>query len=162
MRQGSHLQHQLIVSGQVLGRYGSAVNPADACNDDGDPQFTNIADLNFTYQPVTPTHPGGAPGAYSVLAGDTLQRIAHQIYGDSAYCYLLADANGVKSGDALQAGQSLRIPSIIGMTYDRADSFEPYDPSTVIGDTTSNLPPPEDGCGFAQIFVTAVAAVVTI
>jgi hypothetical protein len=139
------------------------VDPADPKNDDGDPQFTSVSDLNFTYQPINPTHPGTVPTTYRVQPGDTLQTIARQVYGDSAYWYRIADANGLTGRDALQPNQQLSLPPLANTTYDRADSMRPYDASVLIGDTTPNMPLPDSGgCGFLQILVIVVAVVVAV
>ena len=82
VRQGSRLARQLIARGEVLGRYGDMPNPADPKNDDGDPQFATVSDLNFTYQPINPTHPGTVPTEWRVQPGDTLQ--CTQLLGKNA------------------------------------------------------------------------------
>ena len=43
-----------------------------------------------TYQPES--------SSYTVAAGDTLQSIAYQLWGDASFWYLIADANGLNSG----------------------------------------------------------------
>ena len=52
-----------------------------------------------------PEAPQDNIGAYTVQAGDTLERIALHIYGDSSLWYLLADANGISDRNA-QAGSN--------------------------------------------------------
>jgi len=136
IHQNGRTLRQLIVNGEVLGRYGNGVNPYDAKDDDNHPQFATIKDLNFSYQIVNATHPGSAPGSYLVAAGDTLQSIARRQYGDAGYWYQIALANGLDGDSALVVGRKLDIPSITGTTFNRADSFRPYDASIVIGDTT--------------------------
>jgi nucleoid-associated protein YgaU len=56
--------------------------------------------------------PNGARGAYVVLEGDSLWRIAKRQYGDGSRWKEIYDANRdvLASPDALSAGQSLRIP----------------------------------------------------
>ena len=166
VRQGDKVQRQLIANGQVLGRYGTAPDPVKPKDDDAHPQFTTGADLNFTYQVVNDRHPGTQPSSYSVVAGDTLQGIARQVYGDAGYWYRIADANGLDASTALQPGQQLLLPGLTGTTYNRADSMRPYDASQIIGDTMPTMPPSppdEGGCGvLGQIIVVIVAVVVTV
>ena len=64
-----------------------------------------------------PEAPQDNIGAYTLQAGDTLERIALQVYGDSSLWYLLADANGISDKNAaagsssqLHIGQRLNIP----------------------------------------------------
>ena len=163
IRQGSALQRQLVANGEVLGRYGTGPNPVQGKDSDNNPLFATGADLNFTWQVMNGQHPGTQPGSYTVSAGDSLQSIARQQYGDSRLWYLIADANGLAASSALQSGQKLNLPSILGTSADRADTFKPYDASQLIGDTTPTMPPPppdDGGCGVLGLIVVVVVAVV--
>ena len=166
VRQGDKVQRQLIANGQVLGRYGTAPDPVKPKDDDAHPQFITSADLNFTYQVVNDRHPGAQPSSYSVVAGDTLQGIARQVYGAAAYWYRIAEANGLDERSVLQAGQALTLPGLTGTTYNRAESMRLYDASQMIGDTMPTMPPSppdEGGCGvLGQLIVVIVAVVVTV
>jgi len=59
-------------------------------------------------------------GTYTLTAGDTLESIAQQVYGDSSLWYLIADANGItnraskagEKGSQLHTGTRLNIPQI--------------------------------------------------
>ena len=65
---------------------------------------------------VEPTGLGGeTPGKsnYTVKDGDTLQGIAHTLYGDSGLWYIIAEANGIQNPfdeSQFYAGQLLNIP----------------------------------------------------
>lgn len=58
-----------------------------------------------------PEAPQDNLGTYTLQAGDTLESIALQVYGDSSLWYLLADANGItdRSGHAGEKGSQLHI-----------------------------------------------------
>ena len=170
VNQGGHTQRQLVVDGEVLGRYGDMINP-DVPQDPntGNPSFINKADFSFGFQPINGKYPTGAPGAIAVQAGDTLESIAHSAYGDSKLWYLIAEANGLSGNSDLRVGQSLTIPNRVSTIHNDSKTFKPYDPSQVIGDTTPNLPMPQadsgGGCGglgtVIMIAVTVIVAVYT-
>ncbi|MFX8125952.1 hypothetical protein ABTL08_19370, partial [Acinetobacter baumannii] len=67
----------------------------------------------------------------------------------------------------LRVGQTLMIPNRVASAHNTSSSFKPYDPSKVVGDTTPNLPVPQQddggGCGpIGQIVMIVVAVVATI
>jgi hypothetical protein len=100
-----------------------------------------------------------------VQAGDTLQGIARNAYGDAQLWYLIADANGIQGNSDLRVGQTLQLPNRVGTVHNDARAFKPYEPGKVMGDTTPNLPAPSGGddCGgFGQILVVVIAVVVTV
>jgi YD repeat-containing protein len=162
---GDAVQRQVVVNGEVLGRYGLGVNELDPRDDDGDPLFAQIADFNVGYQPINGNYPTAAAGTYQVRAGDTLRSIARQAYGDEGLWYRIAEGNGLSGERDLHVGQTLNIPSIVGAVHNRYDTFKPYDPSKITGDTTPNLPVPasDEGCGgLGTLLVVIVAVAVTI
>ena len=109
----------------------------------------SAADFDYNYTPVSAQYPATAPGSYVVSAGDTLRGIALTLFGDAQLWYLIADANGLKSDADLQVGQNLTIPNQITNLRNASDTFKPYAPGQIIGDTTPTLPepPPEKGGG---------------
>lgn len=162
--QGTHVQRQLVVNGEVLGRYGEIRDPKNPSAPNGQPNFQTTAKFNFGYQPVDGNYPSASPGTYAVSQGDTLQGIARGAYGDESSWYLIAEANGLSGNEDLKAGQVLTIPTRIGSS-NKSGTFKPYDPSTVIGDTTPNLPVPKarEKCGgFGQIVVAVIAVAATV
>ncbi len=101
-----------------------------------------------------------------MAAGDTLQTIAKGAYGDANLWYLIADANGLSSNGDLRAGQVLTIPTAVG-SANSANTFRPYDPSRITGNTSPTLmaqPGGQDkGCGaIGAIIVVIIAVVVTV
>jgi len=163
-----HAQRQLIVNGEVLGRYGQAADLRYRQNYTGDPAvlpaiFTGAADLSLGYQPIAANYPANAPGSYSVGTGDTLQSIAKASYGDARLWYLIADANGLSSNADLQPGQVLRIPAVV-TSANSADTFRPYDPSKIASDSPSMMAMPQSqdgGCGgIGQVIMAVVTVVV--
>jgi hypothetical protein len=102
-----------------------------------------------------------------VRAGDSLQSIAQNIYGDSSLWYKLAEANGLSGQSALFEGQSLRLPAgVIRNTYN-ADTITPYNPGETLGDvnpsTPQAAPPKKKKCGgVGTILMVIIAVAVTV
>jgi YD repeat-containing protein len=161
-----HVEHQLVVSGQVLGQYGAAVDAVHPRSDGGDQQYQPVAEFNFGYQPINGNYPTASAGTYTVQAGDSLQSIAQGAYGDSQLWYRIAEANGLAGNGELRAGQTLRIPNSVGTVHNNGQTVKPYDPSRIAGDTTPNMPVPSSGgggCGgLGLILVIVVAIAVTV
>ena len=74
--QTGHTQRQLVVNGEMLGRYGQMVDADNPRDTHGNPIFTSSVDFSFGYQPISGNYPSASPGTYAVVAGDTLQGIA--------------------------------------------------------------------------------------
>jgi YD repeat-containing protein len=158
-RQGDHVQRELIVNGESLGNFGvgpDTLNPLDPFHQ---PQFAPRADFSFGYQPISGNYPGPAPGVYTVRQGDSLQSIARQAYGDSKLWYRIAEANGLSGDHDLRVGQNLAIPAGVGTIHNDFETFQPYDPSRIVGDTTPSLPYFRNEC---RALSTVIAIVVTI
>lgn len=167
--QNGNVERQLIVNGEVLGRYGMGINEvkprAVEGSNQGEPLFKAIADFNFGYQPINGNYPTASAGTYAVRTGDTLRSIARGAYGDTQLWYRIAEANGLGGDSDLRVGQTLTIPSRVGTVHNDDQSVKPYDPSKIIGDTTPNMPVPnsDKGCGgIGMILVIVVAIVVTV
>lgn len=147
VKQGTTVQRQLIVNGEVLGLYGGDAAPA----------------FDFSYAPVSASNPSPSPGAYTVRPGDTLQSIALGAYGDSSLWYRIAEANGLASNADLKAGATLNIPNRISSIHNNAGTFTPYDPSQIEGDKTPTLAMPQSGhghgCGGLGTLLMVVVAV---
>lgn len=160
-------QRQMVVNGEVLGRYGQTI---DQRYPRGNP-FIPGADVikpevsfSFGYQPIDGNYPAGSPGVYAVQVNDTLQSIAKGAYGDGNLWYLIADANGLMSNADLRAGQVITVPTRV-TSANNVNTFKPYDPSKIANDTPTMLARPQDekGCGgVGQVIVAVVAIVVTI
>jgi YD repeat-containing protein len=123
------------------------------------------ADFDFNYTPVSDDYPALTPGSVVVSAGETLRSIAQSSYGDGALWYLIADANGISSDAQLKVGMELKIPSRITNLHNTAETFRPYEPGKIIGDTTPTLPDPppppkKKGCGGLGMIVMVIVAVV--
>lgn len=57
---------------------------------------------------------------YTIKKGDTLWNIAKQYYGDPQKCWQLAEYNGIKNANLIQAGATIKIPDVSalsGLTY---------------------------------------------
>jgi YD repeat-containing protein len=123
------------------------------------------SDFDFNYRAISDQYPTETPSSYVVLEGDTLQTVSLAVYGDASLWYLIADANGLAGSEALAAGLRLTIPNRVSNFRNTSETFKPYSPGDIIGDTTPTLPappPPKKKCGtFLQIVVIAVAVVAT-
>ena len=159
-RRGEHVQRQLIVNGESLGDFGVGPDRENPLTPDQQPNLTSAADFSFGYQPISGNHPGPAPGVYTVRQGDSLQSIARAAYGDSQLWYRIADANGLTGDHDLRVGQTLSIPAGVGTIHNDFDTFEPYDPTRIVGDTTPSLPFHEGKCrGLSNVIGAIVTAV---
>lgn len=140
VNQGGNVQRQLIVNGEVLGRYGVGVKPDEpASGYANNPNFANVVDFNFGYARISANYPSAGVGSYTVRAGETLRSIAQGAYGDGALWYRIAEANGLASDNDLRVGQTLNIPSTVGTVHNNSTTFKPYDPSKIEGDKTPSL-----------------------
>ena len=144
--------------------------------------------FNGTHAATIAIEPGTLPeapqdnlGAYTLQAGDTLDNIALQVYGDSSLWYLLADANGItdrnahagEKGSQLHAGQRLNIPpAASGQHYTNA-THKVLNSNNLIGNTSATTPlpptppPPKNNHNsffktMANIVVAVVAVVATV
>ncbi|MES2937303.1 MAG: DUF2235 domain-containing protein [Pseudomonadota bacterium] len=163
VKQGSHVQRQLIVNGEVLGRYGGTVDPNQARSVSGVPMFKDTAEFNFGFAPTGGDTPQMQDSTHVVSAGDTLQAIAQAAYGDSRLWYRVADANGLSSNEELRAGQVLKLPPL-QTAGNAAGTFKPYDPSAVKGDTAPFLPAPQPKKKgwFGKLLAIVIMVIVTI
>jgi LysM repeat protein len=109
---------------------------------------------------------GGGVRSYTVMAGDTLRSIAQGQYGSASLWWKIADANGLLGDSGLQVGQVLSVPIQAGGASNGAGDFRVYDASSIVGDTSPNMPAPppkKNGCGFlGKLIMIVVAIVVTI
>jgi LysM repeat protein len=165
--QEGHVLKQLVVNGNVITSYGNGTDPNKQMGNNGKPNYIDQGEFGNTYQQITTSNAAGST-SYTVKEGDTLQSIAQAMYGDASLWYRIADANGLSSPSAsLQAGTRLSMPNQVGGLHNSANTFKPYDPSKVTGDTTPNMPmPPVDsggGCGgLGQILMIIIIVVVAV
>jgi YD repeat-containing protein len=122
----------------------------------------HIADFNLAYEGIYPSTTPTNGRAWTVRTGDTLQSIAASAWGDASLWYLLADVNGMTSGSALSAGQSITIPAKFGNIHHNSDTFRPYDPNSALGDLSPSHPTPPKkpgGCGMIGMMLMTLIAV---
>jgi len=165
--QNGNRLYSLMVNGELIGQHGVGPEALDPRDDKtGAVNFEQKAEFEFGYRTITGTYPSAGVGAYVARQGDTLQTIARSAYGDSSQWWRIAQANGLSSQYDVRVGQTLSLPSVVAGSTNTADTFKPYDPTTVVGDTSPNLPIPhvkEHCAGLSmaiQIIVTAVVAIV--
>ncbi len=114
----------------------------------------------------TPGSPAATAGSYTIQAGDTLQSIAQNVYGDANLWYLLADSNGLSAGAALAPGQSISLPNQVVNIGNTSSTFKPYDPGQATGQVTPR-PTPHNGhhggCGgIGAILAVIIGVAVTV
>ena len=146
-------------------RRWSGTDPKNPVNSDGHPNYVDQANFDLNYQPMSNSYPATTAGQYAVKAGDTLKGIALASYGDASLWYLIADANGLRGDGDLRIGQTLVVPTRVGGAHNTAETFQPYDPSKIVGDTSPNLPVPQQsggGCGAVGIILTIIIAAVAV
>ena len=137
---------------------------------DADPKHfkpVSSADFDQNYEPIGPNYPGTTPGNYTVRSGDTLIGIALAVWGDSSLWYLIADANGLSTGQPLVVGMNLVIPNKVTNIHNNSQTYRVYDPGKAIGDTSPTLPDPpppqnDDGCGTIGMIIIIIVIIVTI
>ena len=114
-------------------------------------QIRNWFDFDQAYDPINGLTYQNTSSQYTVAAGDTLQSIAYQIWGDSSFWYMIADANGLMGDETLSAGQVLTIPNKVHNSHNTSDVFRVYDPNEAIGNNSPTAPKPQKhhsgGCG---------------
>ncbi|WHU04984.1 LysM peptidoglycan-binding domain-containing protein [Sphingomonas sp. NIBR02145] len=153
--------------------YQSSINqrtwtPGNGAFQNGSTYGSAYADFDQSFTGITSYNQGGAGGSYTVRTGDTLQSIAAQLWGDSSLWYQLAEANGISGAGGLVEGQALTIPSGVIRSSNSATTFTPYDPASILGDTSPTTPQPQkaakkkSGCGvFGQVLLAVIGAVVS-
>src|SRR5262249_49173806 len=131
---------------------------------DGAQTGTSYADFDENYDPINGLNYEGAASSITVQEGDRLESIAQNIWGDSSYWYMIADANGIQSDNDLVAGMTLIIPNKIHNAHNNSDTFRPYDPNTAIGNTSPTAPKKHKApCGvFGQILLVVIAIAITL
>ncbi|MCK9383370.1 MAG: hypothetical protein M0Q15_01850 [Nevskia sp.] len=118
---------------------------------------------DYNYTPISDQYPASNPGQYIVQSSsETLQGIAQSVFGDANLWYLIADANGLSAGATLVAGQALTIPNQVSNLHNDANTFRPYQPNEIIGDTTAAVKAPPPPSHKSNIFATILIAVVVV
>lgn len=152
--QNGTTMRSLVVNGELMGTTGPSAGA-----DDFSPSF----------RPIDGGNPSASPGLSRIQAGDTLQTIEQQAYGDSRFWYLIAEANGLASDLDLRVGATVTIPNRVTGNHNDYKTFKPYDLGKLIGDTQPTMPVPEadsgggGGCGgIGKIFIAVVAVVATV
>ncbi|MFC3908544.1 hypothetical protein ACFORL_05575 [Legionella dresdenensis] len=114
---GSGHTSYLAIGGKLIGDVKLNTNGTQALNlysgftPTGAPSSNNfLQETDFKpFDGILPEAPQSTLGAYTVQAGDTLERIAFAVYGDSSLWYLIADANGISERNA-EGGKSSSLP----------------------------------------------------
>ena len=77
------------------------------------PSFGNVQSGGSSTAPAAPANAPAAPRTYTVVAGDSLSKIAKKFYGDGNKWKRIFEANRdtVKNPDLIHPGQVLKIPA---------------------------------------------------
>jgi nucleoid-associated protein YgaU len=78
------------------------------------PDFSNVKSGGSSTAPAPAQHAAPAAQTYTVVAGDSLSKIAKNIYGDAKKWQKIYEANKdqIKNPDLIHPGQVLKIPSV--------------------------------------------------
>lgn len=76
------------------------------------PDFSNVKSGSSSTAPSPAVSTGGASRTYTVVAGDSLSKIAKREYGDAQKWKVIFEANRhlIKDPDLIHPGQTLEIP----------------------------------------------------
>lgn len=167
--QEGNVLKQLVVNGNVVTSYGKGVDSDKPYDEKGKTNYVAQGEFGLTFKAINSRSAAGNTN-YTIRDGDTLSSIALNVWGDSSLWWKIADANGLAAtgpNDGLTKGQTVTLPGQISGVHNNADTFKPYDPSEVVGDTTPNMPAPpptgKGGCGvIGKIIMIVVAVVVTV
>ncbi|MGL6028762.1 MAG: hypothetical protein ACRC0M_03145, partial [Legionella sp.] len=126
---------------------------------------------------VLPESSQNSAGCYTLQAGDTLESVALQVYGDSSLWYLIADANGItdrtaqaSNNGSLRIGQRINTPPVATGQHNTSGSRKVMNANDVIGNTSASTPlpasppplPKKHHGLFAKIVVGIVAVIATV
>lgn len=122
---------------------------------------SSYADFAQSYDAVNSFSQGSAGGSYTVRAGETLQAIAQNLWGDANLWYKIAEANGMSGAASLREGQTLILPAGVLKNAHNAGTTRPYDPSEAIGDLspTTPKPPKKNKCAVVGMLILAAVAI---
>ncbi|MBA3537894.1 MAG: LysM peptidoglycan-binding domain-containing protein, partial [Tatlockia sp.] len=125
---------------------------------------------------IVANSPQDNTGTYTVCAGDSLENIALQAYGDSSLWYLIADANGITDRHAtnqLHNGQRLIIPAVATRQHLNTGTHQLMNSTEILGDLSATLPLPDslttasparskNNSIFKKIAIAAISVVATV
>ena len=76
------------------------------------PDFSNVQGGSSSTAPSGGMREESSPRTYTVVAGDSLSKIAKRVYGDAQEWRKIYDANRdtVQNPDLIHPGQTLRLP----------------------------------------------------
>ncbi|MFA6303647.1 MAG: pesticin C-terminus-like muramidase [Legionella sp.] len=111
---------------------------------------------------ILPEVPEDNLGTYTIQAGDTLESIAQEIYGDSSLWYLLADSNGIRDQE-LQIGQRINVPAVAKGQHYTNTTQKVLNSADQIGNTSATTPLPQFTATKAhtELFDTVVVAIIS-
>jgi YD repeat-containing protein len=145
--QDGHVTSTLIANDEVIGSSSD--------------QTAKVSDT-FTsdYVPVSDSSLTTGPQGYTVQAGETLQSIAKNVWGNADLWWVIADANGISD---VTAGEVITLPPKPNTLYSQFDTATPYNSASAVGDTTPNIPlPSKHHSWFKELLEVAVVVDLTV
>lgn len=139
-------------NGKIVGAYSpilaSSLTPADATALISGGTFDTVQSIGDSL----PT-----PTSYVTADGSSLRSLAAQYYGSPDLWYVIAEANGITTGEAPKAGTRLVIPSSVDNAYHNANTHRLYSTETIIGSTIPNIEIPDNSCALVGAIIAIVA-----
>ncbi|CDZ78026.1 Cell wall-associated polypeptide CWBP200 [Legionella massiliensis] len=128
-----------------------------------------------TTENILANTPQDNTGTYTIQSGDSLESIALQVYGDSSFWYLIADANGISDrtdASQLQTGKRLIIPAVATRQHQNSGTHRLLSSEELLGDLSATVPMPatksfsphqkKHHSLFKKIAVAAISMVATV
>ena len=161
-----------FLNGHQIGQVGNsgpdqqnyATTIANEATPPSGPPSAASADIGNTYTELGGQAPAPDAGSYTVQAGDTLQSIAQNMYGDLEPLVPDRRRQRPPGADApLAAGQVLSLPNAVVNPGNNSSTFKPYNSSQATGQIQPNPPAVHHsgGCGsFGMILAAIVGAAI--
>lgn len=163
---------------QRLNVYGGFTPAGKLQGPDSQSFFTRANEAQAAWskaESIVANSPQDNTGTYTVCAGDSLENIALQVYGDSSLWYLIADANGITDRHAanqLHNGQRLIIPAVARKQHQNPDTHQLLNSTEILGDLSATLAlpsltrvspaPGKHNSLFKKIAIAAISVVATV
>ncbi|MCH1553227.1 MAG: LysM peptidoglycan-binding domain-containing protein, partial [Luminiphilus sp.] len=155
--------YYLYGNGNPLGEYqsGSAASPTLNTGN-----YSVFQTISSGFGDDDSANPASSITQVTIQGGESLKSLAAQNYGSPDLWYLIADANGLKGSERLEAGTRLVIPNNANNAFQTAETNALYKEGDIVGSKLPNLttpPPEEDECAkITAIILIVVVAIVAV
>ena len=155
--------YYLYGNGNPLGEYQSDGEASPTLNTGNYSVFQTISS---GFGDDDNANPASSITQVTIQGGESLKSLAAQNYGSPDLWYLIADANGLKGTERLEAGTRLVIPNNANNAFQTAETNALYKEGDIVGSKLPNLttpPPEEDECAkITAIILIVVVAIVAV